>query len=131
MSGFMKSLFLISILILLVFNLTYGANSDRYNDFYKRRITLQRQEEARELGRKKFVEDQKKADERFEKLEAEFVRKKKDQNQELKDQFAEKWMQEQTTLHEEKLERAREQYLSKIKKNSKFQIPESDEFDVK
>jgi vacuolar-type H+-ATPase subunit B/Vma2 len=114
-----------------VFNLTYGANSDRYNDFYKRRITLQRQEEARELGRKKFVEDQKKADERFEKLEAEFVRKKKDQNQELKDQFAEKWMQEQTTLHEEKLERAREQYLSKIKKNSKFQIPESDEFDVK
>jgi TRAP-type C4-dicarboxylate transport system substrate-binding protein len=131
MSGFMKSLFLISILILLVFNLAYGANSDRYNDFYKRRITLQRQEEARELGRKKFVEDQKKADERFEKLEAEFVRKKKDQNQELKDQFAEKWMQEQTTLHEEKLERAREQYLSKIKKNSKFQIPESDEFDVK
>lgn len=126
----------ILIVIILSLFVSIGAlgapmTSERYNDFYRRKKELERENVAQEIGQKKMAESRKAEELEYERKASEYVKKRKAINQDQVDATAEKWMAEQDRLHEEAMDKARQKYISTQKDNNKFMIPESEEFDVK
>ncbi len=108
-----------------------NVSSEKFNDFYNHKKVQEKRDEVRESSRLKYVTSRKSAEQRYENLEDDFAKKNNRQRQELKDEFAENWMEKQNQQHNDNLDEARKKYILSQKKNYKYTIPESEEFEIK
>jgi hypothetical protein len=107
-----------------------SVSQEKYNDFYRRQTMLKRAAEKREQGRLGYISSKKEEQKEFERLESAFAKKSRDVDQDKQDKIAEEWMEKQNLNNERKMNEAREKYISNRKKNYKYKIPESEEFEI-
>lgn len=110
---------------------TPGVTKEKYNDFYRRQKQMAKDEEMRESGRVKYGQMKEQERIELERIEAAYAKKSRSQDQEKQDRIAEEWMEKQNQKHEEAMNQARQKYISSKKENTKYKIPESEEYDVK
>lgn len=108
-----------------------NVSAAKYKDFYNHKKAEERRAEEREKGRLAFKQKRELEEKNYEKLAENFAKQNSRKKQIEYDQTAEEWMAKQDKLHEERLDRARKDYILSKKDKYKYKIPESEEYEVK
>ncbi len=106
------------------------VTKQKYYDYYSRKTSLKRQEEAIERGRLDYIDRKKTESKREQRIASEFARRQNAIDKDKKEKIAERWMRKQNEAHRAKMNAARSEYISQSKKKYKYNIPESEEYDI-
>lgn len=110
---------------------SYGAtNQQRYKDFFRRQVLIEKQNIQREKGMESFSKARKREEDAELRRAEKYAKLRKSKDEDLWEKKLIEFEMKRDLRDSEKMERARLKYLANQKQNNSYEIPGLKEFDI-